>query len=74
MIRDTMPQVKHAVNADALESWEEAATNITLVLPGRQVRCPGVLEDIRRREETFSTVVAVVQGLQRRHNFVLTEL
>lgn len=74
MIRDTMAQMKHAVNADALESWKEAATNIALMLPGRQVRCPGVVENIRRREETFSTVVAVVQSLQRRHNFMLAEL
>lgn len=46
MIGDTMPQVKHAVNADALESWKEAATNIALMLPRRQVRCSGMLKNI----------------------------
>lgn len=33
-----------------------------------------MLENIHSRQKTFSTVVAVVQGLQRRQYFVLTEL
>lgn len=69
-----MPQMEDAVNADALKGWEEAAADVTLVFPGGQVGGPGMLQNIRRREKAFSTVVAVVQGLQRRQNLMLAEL
>lgn len=74
LVRAAMPQVEDAVNADALKGREEAAADVTLVLPGGQVRGAGVLQNVGRREEALPAVVAVVQGLQRGHNLVLAQL
>lgn len=69
-----VPQVEHAVDADAVKSGEEAATDVTFVLSGSRVCRPSMLEYVGTGQESLATAVTVVQALHRREHFMSREL